>query len=129
MKQVQSRLLLALLSLALTGCADEKPSWVDRNQQVIDEHKVTGRTRELPALTVPTVLTDGEPVERTTLPVITLAPGVTATLGWGRGALAAASDLASACLRGAFLPGSLRFFLGVNCFANASPETLVYSGS
>ena len=87
MKQVQSRLLLALLSLVLTGCADEKPSWVDRNQQVIDEHKVTGRTRELPALTVPTVLTDGEPVERTRLPVITIAPGVTATLGWGRGAL------------------------------------------
>ena len=33
------------------------------------------------------VLADGEPVERTALPTITIAPGVVATLGWGRGAL------------------------------------------
>src|SRR5687768_9633186 len=33
------------------------------------------------------LLADGEPVERTKLPVITIAPGVTAALGWGRGAL------------------------------------------
>ena len=33
------------------------------------------------------LLADGEPVERSTLPTITIAPGVTATLGWGRGAL------------------------------------------
>ena len=32
-------------------------------------------------------LADGEPVERSRLPVITIAPGVTAALGWGRGAL------------------------------------------
>ena len=36
---------------------------------------------------MPTVLADGEPVERAKLPAITIAPGVTATLGWGRGAL------------------------------------------
>src|ERR687891_242400 len=33
------------------------------------------------------VLAACKPVERTTLPVITIAPGVMATLGWGRGAL------------------------------------------
>ena len=32
-------------------------------------------------------LADGEPVEAGTLPTITIAPGVVATLGWGRGAL------------------------------------------
>ena len=55
--------------------------------RVIDENKVTGRTRELPDVTVPRLLADGEPVERNKLPVITIAPGVTAALGWGRGAL------------------------------------------
>ena len=39
-----------------------------RNQRVIDEHKITGRTRELPGVTVPMVLADGEPVERAKLP-------------------------------------------------------------
>ena len=33
------------------------------------------------------LLADGEPVERAKLPTITIAPGVAATLGWGRGAL------------------------------------------
>jgi gluconolactonase len=77
---------LILLSL-VAACGDEKPSWAERNQRVIDEHGVTGRTRELPRLSVPSVLADGEPVERAKLPSITIAPGVTATLGWGSGAL------------------------------------------
>jgi len=79
--------LFLLLPLILSGCADDGPSWAARNKQVIDEHKITGRTRELPPVSIPTVLTDGEPVERARLPVITIAPGVTAALGWGRGAL------------------------------------------
>lgn len=78
---------LLLVPLLLAGCSSDKPSWADRNQQVVDENKVTGRTRELPPLSVPTVFTDGVPVERASLPVITIAPGVEATLGWGRGAL------------------------------------------
>jgi gluconolactonase len=78
---------LLLLPLLLAGCSSDRPSWADRNQQVLDENNVTGRTRELPPLSVPTVLTDGVPVERASLPVITIAPGVDATLGWGRGAL------------------------------------------
>ena len=79
--------LFLLLPLILSGCADDGPSWAARNKQVIDEHKITGRTRDLPPMSIPTVLTDGEPVERARLPVITIAPGVTAALGWGRGAL------------------------------------------
>jgi len=79
--------LFLLLPLILSGCADDGPSWAARNKQVIDEHEITGRTRDLPPMSIPTVLTDGEPVERARLPVITIAPGVTAALGWGRGAL------------------------------------------
>ena len=78
---------LAGLTLVLTGCSSDEPRWRDVNQRVIDEHEVTGRARELPDVTVPTLLADGEPVERTKLPIITIAPGVTAALGWGRGAL------------------------------------------
>ena len=36
---------------------------------------------------------DGEPVEAATLPTVTIAPGVTATLGWGRGALLERIDM------------------------------------
>jgi gluconolactonase len=39
------------------------------------------------------VLADGEPVERAKLPSITIAPGVTAVLGWGRGALVERLDM------------------------------------
>src|SRR5215207_2567295 len=82
-----------LLLLVVAGCAGGKPAWEDRNKRVIDEHKITGRTRELPPLTVPMVLADGEPVERGKLPTITIAPGVTASVGWGRGALVERVDM------------------------------------
>lgn len=80
------RVLVAALVLVLGGCANEPP-WHGVNQRVIARNHVTGRTRELPAVNVPMVLADGEPVERSQFPVITIAPGVTAALGWGRGAL------------------------------------------
>jgi gluconolactonase len=80
-------LWLLLMVLTASGCANERPSWADRNQQVIDTHKVTGRTRELPKVTIPMALSDGEPVERDKLPAITIAPGVMGRLAWGRGAL------------------------------------------
>jgi gluconolactonase len=78
---------ITLLLFIAAGCADGKTPWAERNQRVVDEHKITGRARELPAVTVPMVLADGEPVAREKLPAITIAPGVSATLGWGRGAL------------------------------------------
>jgi gluconolactonase len=81
------RVAILGLPLLLAACSGDRAPWMDRNQKVIDEYKVTGRTRELPPLSVPNVLTDGLPVERAKLPVITIAEGVTATLGWGRGAL------------------------------------------
>ena len=95
-RRVYARCVLFLLPLLVaSGCADDSPSWAARNQQVIDEHKITGRTRDLPRVSVPNVLADGEPVERAKLPTITIAPGVTATLGWGRGALVERVDMAA----------------------------------
>ena len=75
------------LVFVTAACSTQGPPWADRNQRVIDEHQVTGRTRELPRVSVPMGLDAGVPVERGALPAITLAPGVVATLGWGRGAL------------------------------------------
>jgi gluconolactonase len=86
-RRTLARVAIIGLPLLLAACSGDRPSWANRNQQVIDQYKVTGRTRDLPPLSVPTVFTDGLPVERARLPAITIAPGVTATLGWGRGAL------------------------------------------
>lgn len=74
--------------LLVVGCAgDAGGDWGARNQRVIDENGITGRTRDIPALEVPNVLAPGQPVEMATQPVATIAPGVTAHLAWGRGAL------------------------------------------
>ena len=67
------------------GSSDE--AWLDVNQRVIDQHKVAGREREVPGVIVPMTLAAGVPVERSALANVTIAPGVSATLGWGRGAL------------------------------------------
>jgi gluconolactonase len=83
----RGRVVVVALALAAAGCSSQKPQWSDRNQQVIDQHQVTGRTRELPRVSVPMALADGEPVDSSALPTITIAPGVVATLGWGPGAL------------------------------------------
>jgi len=82
-----------LLLFLAAGCTDSRQPWADRNHRVIEEHGITGRTRDLPRVSVPMVLADGEPAERRALPAITIAPGVTATLGWGRGALVERLDM------------------------------------
>jgi gluconolactonase len=81
------------LLLAAAGCSDRGPKWAARNQRVVDESKITGRTRELPAVTVPMILEPGVAVEGARMPTATLAPGVTAALGWGRGALLERLDM------------------------------------
>jgi hypothetical protein len=73
--------------LCVAACSRSTPEWAQRNQRVIDEFKITGRTRELPPVNVPSVLVPGQPVETATLPAATLAPGVVAKLAWGRGAM------------------------------------------
>jgi gluconolactonase len=70
-----------------TGGSDDGAAWRDVNQRVIDQHTIGGRERDLPDVDVPMTLAAGVPVERSALATVTIAPGVSATLGWGRGAL------------------------------------------
>ena len=88
------RAALATLTIVVAACSTNGGSggssgetWREVNQRVIDQHKVGGRERELPGVTVPMTLAAGVPVERSALTTVTIAPGVSATLGWGRGAL------------------------------------------
>jgi len=93
-RSVCVRAALAALTIVVAACSSNGGSggasdeaWRDVNQRVIDQHKVGGRERELPGVTVPMTLAAGVPVERRALTTVTIAPGVSATLGWGRGAL------------------------------------------
>src|SRR5215207_7888820 len=52
-----------VLAFAFAGCSSNEPQWAATNKRVIEESKVTGRSRELPQLSVPTALADGEPLE------------------------------------------------------------------
>ena len=79
--------------LSVAACSRGEPEWAERNTRVIDEFKITGRTRELPDVRVPLSLTPGQPVENAALPTATLAPGVVARLAWGRGALLEQVDM------------------------------------
>ena len=88
------RAVLATFAIVAAACSSNGGSggasgeaWRDVNQRVIDQHKVGGREREVPDVTVPMALAAGVPVERNALATVTIAPGVSATLGWGRGAL------------------------------------------
>jgi gluconolactonase len=80
-------------ALLLAACTSSTPEWAQRNQRVIDEFKVTGRTRELPSVNLPASLVPGQPVESAQLPTVTLAPGVVARLAWGRGAMLEQIDM------------------------------------
>jgi gluconolactonase len=82
-----------VLAMFAAGCSDDRPVWADRNDRVIEQFQVTGRTRELPPVNVPLSLAPGAPVEATTLPTATIAPGVVAALAWGRGALLERVDM------------------------------------
>ena len=93
-RSVCIRAALASLTLVVVACSSSggsggssEEAWRDVNQRVIDQHKVGGREREVPAVTVPMTLAAGVPVERSALATVAIAPGVSATLGWGRGAL------------------------------------------
>jgi len=84
--------LAAALTIVVAGCTNNSggssdEAWREANQRVVDQHKVGGREREVPVVTVPMTLVAGVPVERSVLTTVTIAPGVSATLGWGRGAL------------------------------------------
>ena len=87
--------LVAALTIVAPACSSDTGSnggsgaepWREVNQRVVDQHKIAGRERDLPDVSVPITLAPGVPVERSALATVTIAPGVSAMLGWGRGAL------------------------------------------
>ena len=87
--------LVAALTIVAPACSSDTGSnggsgaepWREANQRVVDQHKIAGRERDLPDVSVPITLAPGVPVERSALATVTIAPGVSAMLGWGRGAL------------------------------------------
>jgi gluconolactonase len=87
--------LVAALTIVVPACSSDTASsggsgaepWREANQRVVDQHKIAGRERDLPDVSVPMTLAPGVPVERSALAMVTIAPGVSAMLGWGRGAL------------------------------------------
>lgn len=61
--------------------------WVNRNAGYIEEHGLTSREREIPAPDVPIELEAGAVYATADLPAIEIAPGVRASVSWGRGTL------------------------------------------
>ena len=64
---IRSQLVGVKLALILTGvlfvagcsASNSAPEWAQRNQRVIDEFTITGRTRQLPTVSVPLALGPG----------------------------------------------------------------------
>lgn len=75
------------LLLASTGCS-EKADWEKINDKIIAEKNIEGRTRsDIPETDIASNLEPGVVASLTELPVTEIAPGVTARLYWGKGAL------------------------------------------
>ena len=62
-------------------------AWKARNAAVVKAHRLEGRDRAVPETDVVLALEPGETYELGKLPVIDIAPGVSATVAWGKGAL------------------------------------------
>jgi len=79
---------VAALFLAI-GCSGDS-AWKSRNDRVIAEKNVTVRTRgDIPKTGVVPNLEPGRVIKKAALPDVELAPGVTAKIYWGKGALVA----------------------------------------
>ncbi len=77
----------AAFLLASTGCS-EKADWEKINDKLIAEKNIEGRTRgDIPETNIVSNLEPGVVASITELPVTEIAPGVTARLYWGKGAL------------------------------------------
>ncbi len=76
-----------VIACAMAGCSRHEAPWAARNQGVIDQYQIKGRTREIAEVKLPMALVDGEPKVTADLPLAAIAPGVEARLAWGRGAL------------------------------------------
>lgn len=74
--------------VVFTGCSkNSDEAWREANVQLIKKHNITARERVIPKTDVPLAMEAGKAQPKSALPKVTIAPGVTATLAWGKGAM------------------------------------------
>ena len=74
-------------TLLFPGCSRE-PSWKSSNDRILKEKNITLRTRgDIPDTGAVPSLAPGQVIGKAELPDVTLAPGVTCKMYWGKGAL------------------------------------------
>jgi quercetin dioxygenase-like cupin family protein len=82
--------LTAAACVAFTACSRKSGGnepWRAANNELIKKHNLTPRARTLPETEVPLGMEAGKVRAKSALPKAAIAPGVTATLAWGKGAL------------------------------------------
>jgi gluconolactonase len=90
-KRTQAIVLVAagLLILA-TACTEKRPAWTAKNAELIAAKNLPVRARaDIPAVRLKPSLPDGVVTPIVSIPEMTLAPGVKASLYWGKGDLVA----------------------------------------
>jgi gluconolactonase len=83
-------LVLLAAAVALAGCSKKSggnEAWREANNQLIKKRAIKARERTIPETDVPLAMEVGKSQPKSALPKVTLAPGVTATLAWGKGAM------------------------------------------
>ncbi len=81
------RYLLVASVLGLVSCGGGGEAWKSANDELIAKNSLPVRQRAMPATDVPVKLDAGQAYDSASLPAIAIAPGVSATLAWGKGAL------------------------------------------
>ncbi len=87
---IQTRwLVLALAACAAFTACSRKSSepWREANSQLIKKHNIKARERVIPETEVPLGMEAGKARPKSALPKVAIAPGVNATLAWGKGAM------------------------------------------
>ncbi|HUP03300.1 MAG TPA: SMP-30/gluconolactonase/LRE family protein [Bryobacteraceae bacterium] len=81
--------LLAVACASFTACSTKSGSepWSDANARLVKAHALKTRDRTIPNTAVPLGMEAGKVRPMSALPKVTLAPGVTANLTWGKGLL------------------------------------------
>jgi gluconolactonase len=80
-------LAVLFISFSLMNCS-KKPAWAARNEKIIQEQNIQGRTRaDIPKSKIVSNLEPGVVIPFDKLPVTEIAPGAKARVYWGKGNL------------------------------------------
>ena len=77
----------AAACVAFTACSTKSGDWHDANAELIKKHNITARVRAIPQTDVPFSGELGKGRAKSALPKAAIAPGVSASLNWSKGAL------------------------------------------